>query len=62
MAITKVWINEGCIACGLCSDICPEVFELEDVAVVRPDADFSSNESCIKESAESCPVEVIKYE
>lgn len=62
MAISKVWIIEGCISCGLCSDLCPEVFELQDVAVVKEAADFNGNESLIKESAESCPVEVIKYE
>ncbi|HEX2969146.1 MAG TPA: ferredoxin [Bacteroidales bacterium] len=62
MAINKVWIIEGCISCGLCSDLCPEVFKLEDVAVVKEGVDFNSNESGIKESAENCPVEVIKYE
>lgn len=62
MAINKVWIIEGCTSCGLCSEICPEVFELEDVAIVRPDARYEDNEAGIKESAESCPVEVIKYE
>lgn len=62
MAINKVWIVEGCISCGLCSDLCPEVFRLEDIAVVNEGADLNANEACIKESAESCPVEVIKYE
>jgi ferredoxin len=62
MAISKVWIIEGCISCGLCSEICPDVFELEDVAVVKEGVDFNSNESGIIESADSCPVEVIKYE
>jgi len=62
MAISKVWIIDGCISCGLCSEICPDVFEIEDVAVVRSDANYSENEDGIKESAESCPVEVIKYE
>jgi len=62
MAITKVWIEDGCISCGLCSDICPDVFELEDIAVVKEGADLSANEDLIRESAENCPVEVIKYE
>jgi ferredoxin len=62
MAINKVWIIEGCISCGLCSEICPEVFEQEDVAAVRENADYNAFEGQIKESAESCPVEVIKYE
>lgn len=62
MAITKVWIEEGCTACNLCEDICPEVFKVEDEATVIPGADFGAHESDIKEAADSCPVEVIKYE
>ena len=30
MAITKVWIEEGCISCGNSEDNCPEVFKLKD--------------------------------
>lgn len=62
MAITKVWIEEDCTACGLCEDICPEVFVVEDIATVIEGADFNKNEDGIIEAAESCPVEVIKYE
>lgn len=61
MAISKVWIEEGCTACGLCSDICPEVFVLRDVAEVIDGVRYSDYEEMIKEAAESCPVEVIKY-
>jgi ferredoxin len=61
MGITKVWIEEGCTACGLCSDICPQVFELEDLATVVQDLKYSDYEEQIKEAAESCPVEVIRY-
>lgn len=62
MAITKVWIEEGCTSCGLCESICPEVFVVEDLAEVIEGADFSTHEEGIIEAAESCPVEVIKYE
>jgi ferredoxin len=62
MAISKVWVEEGCTSCGLCEEICPEVFELEDVAVVKDGADFNANEEGIQEATESCPVEVIHYE
>ncbi|MBN2212920.1 MAG: ferredoxin [Bacteroidales bacterium] len=62
MAITKVWIEEGCTACGLCEEICPEVFKLDDEASVIEGVDYSNYEEQIKEAAESCPVEVIKYE
>lgn len=61
MAITKVWIIDGCISCGLCEQICPEVFEVIDLAQVRDGVDFNEYEDAIKEAAESCPVEVIKY-
>lgn len=61
MSIKKVWIEDGCTSCGLCESICPDVFEIPDEAIVREGADFSANEECIIESADSCPVEVIKY-
>lgn len=61
MAITKVWIEEGCTSCGLCESLCPEVFEVPEEAIVLKDADFSVNEDGIKDAAESCPVEVIKF-
>jgi len=63
MAITNVWVEQECTLCGLCESICPEVFKLGDEsAEVIEGADFAANEDCIKEAAESCPVEVIKYE
>jgi ferredoxin len=62
MAISKVWIEEGCTACALCESICPEVFEMEDLAVVKSGANFASWENEIQEAAESCPVELIKYQ
>jgi ferredoxin len=61
MAIKKVWIEEGCSACGLCEDICPEVFKLEDLATVIEGVNFAEYEDKIKEAADSCPLEVIKY-
>jgi len=64
MAIKKVWIEEGCIADGICNDICPEVFELDDAgeAYVNKDADLAENEEGIKDAAEQCPVEIIRFE
>jgi ferredoxin len=63
MAISRVWIEEGCIVCNACEDICPEVFQVtEETTVVREGVDPSGYEDEIIEAAESCPVEVIKYE
>ena len=65
MSITKVWIEDGCIACYYSSGICPEVFEIpddHDINVVKENVDFSQYEEKIKEAADCCPVDVIKYE
>lgn len=62
MKITRVWIEEGCSACGICEDICPEVFKLEDLATVIKGVNYSEYEDGIKEAEVSCPMEVIKYE
>ena len=61
MAISSVTIEDGCTACALCEQICPEVFEMaEDVAKVKTGADLNANEDKIRESADSCPATVIK--
>lgn len=57
----KVWIEEGCTACGLCADTCPEVFKIEDLATVIEGVNYSDYEENIKEAANNCPVEVIKH-
>jgi len=48
-----------CIGCGLCADICPEVFRLGDgdIAEVKnaKEVDFSK----IKEAVDLCPVSCI---
>ena len=64
MAITRVWIEEGCISCGLSESNCPEVFKVEtgESSKVIEGANYSGLEEKIKEAAKGCPVEVIKYE
>ena len=63
MAITRVWIEDGCISCGTSETNCPEVFKIKDKgATVLEGVDYSSLEEKIKKAAKGCPVEVIKYE
>ena len=64
MTITRVWIEDGCIGCGLAEAICPEVFNIGDNTsnTVIEGADLSSVEAKIKEAAEDCPVQVIMYD
>ncbi|MCK9452650.1 MAG: ferredoxin [Bacteroidales bacterium] len=65
MSIKKVWLDESedeCTSCGLCESIAPEVFEVPDKMVVIEGVDFSEYEDEIRDAADSCPTEVIKFE
>ena len=62
MSIAKVTITQDCVACGMCQNICPDVFDIEDIAVVKAGADLAANEDGIREAADVCPVEAIAIE
>ena len=63
MAISRVWVEEDCTACGLCEETCPEVFRLGDErAEIIDGVDLNEHEEKIKQAVEDCPVEVIKFE
>ena len=63
MAINRVWIEEGCVSCGLSEDNCPEVFKVKDVgATVIEGVNYSGLEEKIKDAANACPVQVIMYD
>ena len=64
--VRKVWIAEGCIACNLCEDLVPEVFEVPAGSTSRPRKGHERHltgdvemDDRIREARESCPVEVI---
>lgn len=56
--------REGCISCGLCEQICPEVFRMakDGLAEVFADPVPESAKSAAVEAQESCPVSVITVE
>ncbi|WP_195267152.1 ferredoxin [Eubacterium sp. 1001713B170207_170306_E7] len=61
----NVSIDEsGCIGCGLCTQVCPEVFEMNDsgVAEVIMEEIPENLEDSVQEAADGCPVEVITVE
>ena len=58
----RVTIDENeCIGCGVCAQICPDVFILDEDAgvskVIRPEG-----ADCAQEAADSCPVSCIHIE
>jgi len=56
--------RDGCISCGLCTEICPEVFRMADdgLAEVYVDEVPPESEDKAIEAQESCPVSVIAVE
>jgi ferredoxin len=59
----KVKVTEDCIACGLCVDTCPDVFEMGDeFAEVIVDEVPDEHQEAVKQAAEECPVEAIVIE
>lgn len=55
---------DKCIACGLCIEVCPAVFEAEDDgrAVVRIAAVPPEEDDACRNAAAQCPVEAIILE
>ena len=58
----KYAVNENCIACGLCTDLCPEVFSMGDegtaVAIGTEVPDEAAESAA--EAMDSCPVSAIE--
>ena len=56
--------REGCISCGLCASICPDVFRMSDDgrAEVCAAPVPESAEDAAAEARDNCPVSVITVE
>lgn len=51
---------DTCIGCGLCENVCGDVFKMEgDKAVPKGDVIPKGAEECAKKAAEDCPVTAI---
>lgn len=48
-----------CISCGLCEELCPEVFKLNDVAHVIVEEPGEDLYECVREACDACPVTAI---
>ena len=59
----KIRITEDCIACGLCVDICPDVFEMgERFAQVKNSVSPEKHKDLVIQASEECPVSAIIVE
>lgn len=56
--------KDTCIGCGLCPEICPEIFEMDDDGLaIAKDIEIPEDvEDSAKEAEESCPVDAITVE
>jgi len=48
-----------CIGCGACASICEEVFEIKNGKSLVKKGQEKSKIPCVKEAADSCPVNAI---
>lgn len=53
--------RDTCTGCGLCPQICPDVFDQddEDLAFAKVEVVDPDDEDDCREAADSCPVEAI---
>ncbi|AGC68685.1 ferredoxin [Thermoclostridium stercorarium subsp. stercorarium DSM 8532] len=61
----KAFVDKDvCIGCGLCTDLCPEVFSMDDDGTATAiDEEISEDtEDAAREAAEQCPVGAIKID
>ncbi|MFZ0034825.1 MAG: ferredoxin [Sedimentisphaerales bacterium] len=59
----KAKVTEDCVACGLCVEICPEVFKMGELyAQVKTDEIPEEFEKAVRQAADDCPVSAIIIE
>ena len=49
--------HERCVGCGRCTEICPDVFKLNEN--MKSDVVAQDNFECAKKAADECPQEAI---
>jgi len=55
--------TDTCIGCGLCEQLCPDVFQMEDdKAVVKVEIVPDGAEDACRDAADQCPVAAITVE
>ena len=55
------YVNEKCIGCMLCTQITPEVFEMQDNGQIKAVHPCAGEEKSVQESIDNCPVQAISW-
>ena len=58
----KTLVNEDCIGCGMCVEVCPEVFQLDASGMSTVVGDPNEHADKVMQAAEICPVNAIGVE
>jgi ferredoxin len=51
-----------CILCGVCEDICPKVFRLNDAGFIEVIEQIDYSEADIADAIKNCPTDCIYWE
>lgn len=51
--------RDGCISCGYCEGVCPEVFRLDAEGISEVVGNPADNAKAVNDAADGCPVGVI---
>ena len=58
----KTRVNEDCIGCGMCVEVCPEVFQINGDGYSHVVGDPDNCSDCVYQAAEICPVNAIEVQ
>jgi ferredoxin len=61
LAKTPVVDADTCTGCGLCEQVAPETFRLNDDGIAEVVDPAGNDEETIQEAIDSCPVEAISW-
>lgn len=56
----KARVNEDCIGCGMCVEVCPEVFEMGADGMSHAVGDPDTCADSVLQATEICPVNAIE--
>lgn len=61
--MSKAYVDpELCIGCGVCPELCPEIFELGDDDLAHVIVEEIDDVDCAIDARDSCPVSAISIE